>query len=78
MKKIKISTLTNITFWGGWASVFFWQLSIIPIITIIFGVITLVRFNKETDKDGRGYAILGLVLGAVFLIVRILKQINGY
>lgn len=73
MKKTKISILTNITFWGGWASVFLWPLSIIPIVTIIFGVITLMKFTKETNKEGRGYAILGLVLAVIFLIVRIMS-----
>jgi hypothetical protein len=78
MKKTKISTLTSITFWLGWTSVFLWPLSIVPIVTIIFGVITLIKFTKETNKDGRGYAILGLVLGIVFLVVRILYRIYGY
>jgi hypothetical protein len=73
MKKLKTSTLVNITFWLGWVSVFLWQLSIIPIVTIIFGSMTLIRFHSETDKDGRGYTILGLVLGIVFLIVRLMQ-----
>ena len=73
MRKTKIAILTDITFWGGWASVFLWPLSIIPIVTIIFGVIALMKYSKETNKDGRGYAILGLVLAVIFLIVRIMS-----
>ena len=73
MKKLKTSTLVNITFWLGWASVFLWQLSIIPIVTIIFGSMTLIRFHGETDKNGRGYTILGLILGIVFLIIRLMQ-----
>lgn len=77
MKKIKTTTLANITFWLGWSSVFLWPLSIIPIVTIIFGAMTLIRFHGETDKKGRGYTILGLILGIVFLIVRIMHLQNG-
>jgi hypothetical protein len=73
MKKLRTSSLVNITFWLGWASVFLWPLSIIPIVTIIFGTMALIRFHGETDKNGRGYTILGLILGIVFLVVRLMQ-----
>ncbi len=73
MKQISTPAMVNITFISGMCSIILWPLSIVPIVAIVAGIITIMRYNKLVDKDGLGYTILGLVLGVVFLIVRIMS-----
>ncbi len=60
----------------GILSVFLWEFSIFPILAIVFGIIGIVNTNKN-KTDGVGLAITGLVLGIIFLIVRIASQSNS-
>lgn len=54
-----------VAFTAGIASVLLWEFSLIPILAIIFGIIGLVRDKKKW------MAATGLVLGVIFLVVRI-------
>lgn len=46
----------------------YWVLGIVPLLAIIFSIIGLVSVKKSGQK-GKGFAITGLVLGIVFLLV---------
>ena len=70
---MKTSTLVNIAFYSGLLSIFAWPLSIIPITAMIAGFYAFLRFIEEPNKTGRPEAILGLTLGLVFLLVRIMN-----
>lgn len=65
MEKIKTNKSAIVSLCLGIASVFLWEFSIIPILAIVFGIIGLIRNEKKWN------AIIGIVLGVVFIIVRI-------
>lgn len=67
------NNIAKISFVLGIVSVFLWEFSIFPILAIIFGVIGITK-TKEPET-GRGMAVVGIILGAVFLFVRI-YQLN--
>lgn len=52
----------------GILSIFLWEFSIFPIPALILGVIGI---TKAEEEDGKGFSIAGVVLGAVFLLVRL-------
>ena len=56
------------SFGFGIASVFLYQIGILPLIGIVLGVIGLSTFKEATQKN-KWMAITGLVLGVVFLIM---------
>jgi len=53
----------------GLASIFFWELSLIPILAIAFGAYAL-TINKEGKT---GAAIIGIILGILYVIVAIVN-----
>jgi cyclophilin family peptidyl-prolyl cis-trans isomerase/phage shock protein PspC (stress-responsive transcriptional regulator) len=55
----------------GIASIFLWEFSIIPILAIILGVVSLIR------RKTKWKAIVGIVLGLIFFAVRINQGIDG-
>lgn len=59
-------------FWLGLLSIILWELSAIPIIAITFGLIALIQIHKSKD-NGTFAAIIGIILGVLFLLVRIYK-----
>jgi len=59
----------------GILSIFLWEFSIIPILAIIFGIIGIKKTLKN-EKIGLSSAITGLILGILFLIVRIYNLYN--
>lgn len=67
---MKTNKLAIISFCLGIASYFFWELSIIPSLTIILGVIAVVIILKNKEK-GLWYGIIGIALGILGLLFRI-------
>ncbi|MCX6723379.1 MAG: hypothetical protein NT094_04955 [Candidatus Staskawiczbacteria bacterium] len=65
IERIKTNKSAIVSLCFGIASVIFWEFSIVPIIAIIFGIIGLARDEK------RLLAGIGLILGIIFLILRI-------
>ena len=53
----------------GLISIFFWEFSIFPLLALIFGIIGITKTNKV--GTGRGFAITGTILGAIFLLLKI-------
>ncbi len=58
----------------GLLSIFTWEFSIVPILAIIFGAFGIYRTSKE-KKSGMTMAIWGVVLGVIFLIVRVAQGV---
>ncbi len=58
--------------WTGIASIFLWGFSIVPILAIIFGITGIVR------KEDSWKATVGILLGIVFLIVRVYAGTNPF
>ena len=63
-KKNKLST---VGLWLGLASILFWEIGIIPLLAIVFSSIALYKVG-EYHGDGRIKAIVGLVLGILYMI----------
>lgn len=56
---------SNASFWLGIISIFLWDFSIIPVLAIVFGGVSL----KEEGSNWKAWT--GLVLGALFIIVKV-------
>lgn len=67
---MKTNKLAIISFCLGIASYFLWELSIIPILAIILGVIAVVIILKNKEK-GLWYGIIGIALGILGLLFRV-------
>ncbi len=63
------NNIAKISFILGIVSVFLWEFSIFPILTIILGIIGVTK-TKEPET-GRWMAVVGIILGTIYLIVRI-------
>ena len=77
-KKIEYETSTSVKKDGfakvglafGILSIILWEFSIFPILAIVFSGLGISRTIKKQDA-GLSMAIFGIVLGVIFLIVRI-------
>ena len=62
--KVKANLSSFLSLCLGIVSVFLWEISIIPILAIVLGIIGLIRDKKKL------VAGIGLALGIIFIIVR--------
>lgn len=60
----------------GLVSIFI-PILVLPILSIIFGIIGIISFNPE-NETGRGYGLAGLILGILYLCVCILNYSQYY
>lgn len=56
----------DIAFWLGLASIFLWEFSLVPILAVVFGGIGLTKSNDKALSS-----LTGIILGLIFLVVRI-------
>ena len=72
--KKKKDSMAIWSFCLGLASVFFAWIGIVPLLAIILGAVGISRTKEE--GTGRGLAVAGLVLGAVFFLANMVM--NGH
>ncbi len=65
----KENLMSSAGLWLGIASVFLFEFSIVPILAIIFSVIGIYNGIKNGKQNWQAW--IGLLLGIVYLVVRI-------
>jgi len=72
----KYSGFSIVSFVLGLCSLFLFWIPIlglvIPILAVIFGFVALSKIKKNSELQGKGLAIAGLVLGFTFLIISLI------
>lgn len=81
MRRAKIEKKRNgmctTSFVLGLLSIFIGFIYILPILSIIFGIIGISKFDNEHQKS-KWMGVVGLILGIAYLMVYVINLSQGY